>query len=564
MSIIFRPTGTLSLAEQASLPESRDGMSISSGAMARCKNLRLDEEGTVKTRDGSRSLNSTVLAGAVKGLSEQGGYRYSYAGGSVYRNESSIESGLAVAFWSAIKYNSYASTTQNVFFLDGTYRKRIEGSSVYNWGIEAPDTASTLAVGASTGLTGDYLVKYTYCRKEGSTVVCESNPSPASSSQALSNQSLSITWTASSDSQVTHVRIYRTSAGGSTYYHDQDVAIGTTTIDSTTADGSLGTEVATNHYRPTAGTFVFGPTYNGIIFICYNNLLYYSLAKQPEYWPVDNYIEVGPPQFALQCGVFWNGQPYAISKRYIYLIQGTGSDTFFPYPTASATGAQGPNAALAVAGHGIYHVGSDGIYLFSGKDIKITQLDFEPIFRGVTTNGMPGVKNPASSWLGFFKNRLYFGYTGDNDVYPTNCIRFDLTTGRSGYYKWGFEIPCIAVDETNNRLLAGDANGYVWELETGTHDNGSDIDWEMETKSFTLPTRRHFPRWCKYDVDASEASGVTGKIYLDGKEHQSHSITGVRAGNSSKRRLIKSGNGNTESIRISGSGSIKIFGIEAE
>jgi hypothetical protein len=207
---------------------------------------------------------------------------------------------------------------------------------VYEWGIAAPTTIPTIIAGASTGLTGDYNVKYTYCRKESTTVVSESNPSDAAAAAVtLANQSLSVTWTASTDSQVTHVRIYRTAAGGGTYYHDQDVAIGTTTLDTTTADGSLGSEVLTTHNRPPLGTVTAGPTYNGTCFIIKDNLLYYSLPKQPEYWPTLYYIEVSPPQFPLQAIVFYNSQPYVLTKHKIYYIQGTGHNSFFPFPLDS-------------------------------------------------------------------------------------------------------------------------------------------------------------------------------------------------------------------------------------
>ena len=158
--------------------------------MQRCKNMRLDQDGKAIVRDGSSKLNSGNAIGTpIWRIIEQAGTRYSFASTIIYEDESSIETGLTSAMWSAILYNSFSSTTQNVFALNGTDRKRIEGSNVYEWGIAAPTVAPTIAVGALTGLTGDYNARYTYLRKEGTTVVSESNPSPAAAGEGHTRHS---------------------------------------------------------------------------------------------------------------------------------------------------------------------------------------------------------------------------------------------------------------------------------------------------------------------------------------------------------------------------------------
>ncbi len=567
MSLFFTPNGSLDVSTDSSdLPQEGSGSSVSSGAMQRCKNMRLDQDGKAIVRDGSSKLNSGNAIGTpIWRIIEQAGTRYSFASTIIYEDESSIETGLTSAMWSAILYNSFSSTTQNVFALNGTDRKRIEGSNVYEWGIAAPTVAPTIAVGALTGLTGDYNARYTYLRKEGTTVVSESNPSPAAAAAVtLANESLDITWTASSDSQVTHVRIYRTLTDGSTYFVDQDVAIGTTTVDTNTADSALGTEVATNHDRPPLGTFVAGPNYNGTCFILKDNLLHYCLQKQPEYWPSTYFIEVSAPQFPLKTMVFYNGQPHVLTKNKIYQIQGTGNNTFFPFEMESVTGCEGVNGALALKGIGIFHIGSDGVYLYtSGQDINFTQKRYRPIFRGTTTNGIPGAGDLSTAWIIQFRNSIYIGYAGSGDTYPTNCLIFDLDNKRTSYFTWGVEISAVAVDETNDRLLGGDENGFVWVLEdtSATQDEDVDVAWELESKDYTLQTRPHFPRFVKYDVDASSATSVTGYLKLDGTTHQSHTLTGNRV---VKRRLVTTGNGNKCALGVSGSGPATIYAIESE
>jgi len=626
MSILFSPNGSLDISKDPSdLPESADQNNISSGAMVRCKNLRINQQGLAKTRDGSSKLNVTAIA-SINWLEVQAGVRYAFAGTAIYRDESSIASGLTSAQWAAIQYNAFNDTTQQVFALNGTDRKRIQGSTVYEWGIAAPTTGPTVRSGGGSGLTGEYNAKYTYVRKVGSVVVAESDPSPAATTSAvLSNGSLAITPTQPSDAQVTHIRFYRTSTAGATYSYAGEVAANTTyafgycfswestedsgtglkfttadtthvtenafsweerfldlgttitastysnpfdTFDSNITDGSLGDLVETDHDRPPLGSFVFGPAYDGTCFILKDNLLYYCKPKQPEYWPTLYFIEVSTPQLPLKTGVFHNGQPFALSANEIYYVQGTGNGTFFPLPMKAKTGAQGPRGAISVAGKGIFHTGPDGIYLFaSGADTKITEDSLEPLFRGETVQGMPGVSSMTTAWLHVFRNHLYFGYQSSGYGYPTNVIVMNLDTNRLAYYQYSdgtvVQIRAIATDETNNRLLIGDSSGYVRVIESPSYtaDSSAAISWEVQSKDYMLSTRKHFPRWSKYDVDASGATTCTGEFLLSGAVHQSHTITGNR---DSRRRLIGTGNGNRAAIRISGTGPVTIYAVEAE
>lgn len=505
-------------------------------------------------------------ADAVNLLVEQGGVRYGFAGESIFRNESSLVDSLTNAQWSAILYNSYNDTNQSLFALNGTDRKRITDSTVAEWGIAAP-SAPTTAVGALTGLTGTYNTKVTYCRKVGSTVVYESNPSSAGTARALTNQSLSVTWAASSDTQVTHVRVYRTLANGAIYYHDRDVAVGTTTVDTNTADSALGSEVETDHDRPPLGTVVIGPSFAGTCFILKDNNLYYCKPKQPEYWPSDYYIEVSTLQYPLTAGVFHNGQLYVFTEDELYYIQGTGHGTFFPIKMKASAGAQSAFGAVSVPGKGIYHTGKDGIYLWSSEDKKITEANLEPLFRGEDTQGMPGVSTMDNSWLHQHSNKLYFGYVSADYNYPSNVLVMNLDTGRIGYYQYNdgsvVQLRCITTDKTNNRILAGDTTGYVRILEdkSVSTDSGQAVSWEAQSKDFTLQTRAHFPRWNKYDVDASSATTCNGYLLLDGAVHQTHAITGNR---NTVRRLVKTGNGERCAIRLSGSGPVSIYAVESE
>lgn len=564
MAIFWSPSGTLNVAQDPSdLPEQADQGGISSGAMVRCRNLRLDQKGIAKTRDGSRQLHSSVLGSPVWWIEEQGGIRYTFAGTAIYRNEVSLTFGLVEAQWIAIKYNAFNDTNQNVFALNGPNRKRVQGSEVHEWGLEAPENAPFLSVGSATGLTGDYNCKYTYVRKVDGVVVAESNPSPAGTVVTLADQKLNVAVTAPDDEQVTHIRLYRTSAGGEVYNYDQEVEVGTTSFVSTQADGALGDLIETDHDRPPAGTFVIGPAYDGTCFIIKDNRLYYCKPKQPEYWPSDYYIEVSSIQLPGKTAVFYNGQLYYLTVNDIYYIQGSGNGTFFPLPMRAKTGAQSTRGACAVAGRGIYHVGHDGIYLFSsGADTKITEDSLEPIFRGEDAQDMPGIGNLERSMIWTYGNHLYFCYASVGKVYSGNVIVMNLDNNRVNFYEYPFDISAVAHDTRFQRLLAGDSAGIVRQIEArDTDDDGEPIEFEVQGKDFILQTRKHFPRWNKYDVDATDCEECYGELILEGEVFQTHAITGNRE---TRRRLVREGNGNRATIRIRGSGNVKVYAAESE
>ena len=638
MSILFKPNGQLDIQSAATdLPD--DGLT-------RCRNMRVDRRGQLKTRPGSARINGqedryipapplittgtafciishawevefanapqaqfTTADASVSGQAhvfswevdpwsgtdtwayramfahEQMGFtesgvwlihnldtaRYVFSGGSLYYNneQTALATGLSDARWSAISYNQFNDTTKQVYACNGADRKRIEGRTVAEWGIDKPVTVPVIVAGASTGLTGDYNVRYTYAKKKGTTVVSESNPSDAAAAAVtLSNQSLDITWTASPDSQVTHVRVYRTTAGGAVYQHVSDYAVGTTTDDDATADTALGASVATNHDRPPVGTVVRGPNFNGTCFMIKDNLLHYSLPKQPEHWPATYFIEVSSTHFPGQALVFWNGQPHVLTTTEIYAVQGTLHPNFVPVPMRARTGAQGSMGAFGVGGRGLYHTGPDGVYLFTGpgNDRKISKASLDPLFRGETVNGMPGVADMSTALIHHHDGVMWFFYTDHVNRYPQNAITIDLDTGdRLGYHRYNdgsydVEFRTIMSDSINDRLLIGDNAGFVRQIDAGTEDSGNAIDWELQSKDFTLQTRAHFPRWNKYDVDASETT-VTGTTLLDGEIIQTHSLTKDR---DTRRRLIESDNGERLGIRLSGSGPATVYGVETE
>jgi len=571
--------------------------------------------------------SSAIADLSINHIRVQAGTRYVFSGDDIYQTETSIKSSLTDAQWSSISYNAVSDTVSQIYCLNGTDRKRIEAGVVYEWGITGPTETPTRSFGTGNTLSGTYNGRYTMLRKSGSTTVFESSASAATTSVQFITRSFAMFFTRPNQVDITHVRAYRSTTLVDLQYADEDHATpyyatqsyvytfswestdayisGTGTpfttedvtntrqyifswendftgvtsghqyfaqeqfthemviYDSNAADTSLGELVETNHSRPPTGEFVIGPNYNGTAFIIDNKNLYYCKPRQIEYWPTDYYIEVSTEQFPLQIAVFFNGQPYCLSKNEIYYIQGTGHNTFQPLAMKARTGAQGIYGAYAVDGQGIYHTGTDGLYLFNGNDRKITQNNLNPIFVGSeTVGGLPAASNLTTAWIIHYKNKLYFGYTSSGYTYPTNVLVMQLDEPRRvTYYSYPFQIRCVTIDETNDLLLAGCTDGFIRKLQYGTDDSGTAISWVLQSKDFTNPLRKHYPRNARYDVTVDDGSTFTGQILLDGTSIQSHTVTGSRE---PVKRLIDTDNGFRVAHRLTGTGPVTIYQTEID
>ena len=615
MATKWSPYGILDVASDPSeLEVAIDGKSAASGAMVRCTNLHLDQAGVARTRRGSSKVSETALSTPVWKIMELAGVRYEFAGANVYRNESSLGV-VTSARWSAVKYAAYNATDRSIFAVNGTDRKRIVGTTLAEWGIDAPTTALTLGnpvmylhdwektyhggttrfgtedgsytvvhdweVGMGTELAATasadknmYLFEtatlysdssllgicYTFCRKDGTTLECESNPSDEVYVEVAGGKS--VTWAAPSDSQITHVRLYRTLIDGTTFYYANEYAIADLSGGITMDDEALGAEVSTDHDRiPEGATVVAGPDFGGTLFASVGNLLYFSKPNQPEYWPSTYYVEVGPTGDNIKSIRILAGQTYCQTQMDIYLIQGTGASSFFPLRQSASVGTLSDDMVLGVKGVGLLHFYYDGLWLYSGAvDSNVTNTRFRPVFQGETKGSILGMDSTyaANAWIVQWHSKIYLGFPGSGETYPGQVLVFDASAQKAVHYDYGRDFSCIAVDEYNDRLLAGDSSGYVWILEssTATDDDGTDISWQVESMEFSDPLRMYFPRYAKWDVDGSG----TAYILLEGTSVQSHTL----AARNTNKRLVATSCGKRLQLRIMGTGTATVYSAEVE
>ena len=155
----------------------------------------------------------------------------------------------------------------NTYLANGIDRPQVwdgRSTATRNWGIDAATTAPTVAVGAAGVLTGDYYYYYAWLNNNTGVV---SNPSTKSALLVLTADKgeVSAVPASNSDSQVTHWRLYRNTAGQTTaFYKVADVAIGTTTYSDNNSDATItANEVMSQEHDPPPSWLTYPAYYKG-------------------------------------------------------------------------------------------------------------------------------------------------------------------------------------------------------------------------------------------------------------------------------------------------------------
>ena len=219
----------------------------------------------------------------------------------VYKYQVGSDTNYVLIFTSSSSTPFDFVVSNNTLYMgNGTDMRKYSGSgsSTTKWGITRPSSVATLST-SGTGISAysGWYYRYTYCN---STTGHESSASDLSAcTGVVSNKTVAVSVTASGDSQVDQIRIYRTTDGGSTDPTEMLEISGspftntTTSHNDTTADTSLSTRSApgtTTNDPPTACRKLIA--YSGRIFGAANATTYYSGAEelpangvQEECWP---------------------------------------------------------------------------------------------------------------------------------------------------------------------------------------------------------------------------------------------------------------------------------------
>lgn len=507
----------------------RDNLSLAEGDMARALNADMHTQpGVLLLRKGSAHLHGEALSAAVRQVARHNGALYQVAGTHLYREFLDILSGLQPGhIVSLASYRPLNDTTSWTFIAQGAVMRKDDGVTVHVWGIEPPAVAPILAVGAAGSLTGDYKAVYTYARVVSGRVAHESNPSPAPGATALTADTLSVGVIASTDPQVTHIRVYRTIADGTLYLFDQEVDNLAAIINSSKADTALGAAVDHDNDVPPPLGYVaeYQSHFFGVQDATHPDYLWYARRFQPESWPSDQFLRIGTDDDPLQAIVRMAGFLGVFSLRSKYRVSGNASSGFAWAEALNTRGTLAPQAILATS-TGVLFWAKDGIFVtnFLQADQELSKT-IAPLFEPGTHNDYAAIDwDKAHSFsLSEYKRRLYAGYT---DVEGHRLIAvYSQDTGQWYHY----QQPCSTLyyDESTDQLLMGTSTGFVAVLEVGSSDDGAVVSMDAQTRTLSGVDRmvRKTFQYLKLDVAAANTTGGTVTLRIDGAVVQAIPVT---------------------------------------
>lgn len=227
--------------------------------------------------DGTRYHLLSGAAGQLGRISTTGVYT---------SNTTSLQSGTVPSF----------SVAQDICFLvNGTDRKKLRGTTLEEFGIDAPVAAPVIAAGAAGSYSGAYEARVTFYNGNTGT---ESSAGPTSTAVTITSTQIDVSSIPTSgDSQVTARRVYlRNTATMAQFYLATTVNDNVTTT--ATLTGSDATLITTgpdtdSHDRVPA-TAKYLMWHNNRMFAADDGNLYYSKAELPEAFDAEAIEPINP------------------------------------------------------------------------------------------------------------------------------------------------------------------------------------------------------------------------------------------------------------------------------
>lgn len=209
---------------------SADSDQLPEWSTPRARNTFLKKLGEGSAIIGKRRGLSTLNATPITSSPRLWGFQYKKTSGTNYNllvsdtgrldqlNTDGTTSAInATAFTSGDHPPIFAVANDLCFIVNDTDQKKTDGTTVYNVGIDAPAAPTVAAAAGGAMAVGTYDVALTYYN--ANTGHESSRSAFTSATTAGANLKLNVSWTAPSDPQVTHVRVYiRFQANGQNAY----------------------------------------------------------------------------------------------------------------------------------------------------------------------------------------------------------------------------------------------------------------------------------------------------------------------------------------------------------
>lgn len=447
-------------------------------------------------------------------------------GGSAFSDVVTLTSNT----WEGLSYvtcQNDISTSFYTYIACSSAMKKLLAGTASPIGCTVPAAAPGVAV-QGVGLTGTY--KYVYTYYENATG--DESDYSAAATIALSNEGCRVTYnTGGGGSNADFVKIYRTIAGGGSYYHVKTIAKATGTWDDVLVDASLGVYLDDKAVgAPPSGASVVGSYLGRCWYLGYavggttsTNKMYYSRRLYPGTVPVDYYVVVGNSEITLTGFMPVFGRAIVFNRDTILSLDGTTPDTFEAVETGVRIGTEA-TGSIASDGRGVYFVAIDGVYVYKETGIERISDQIDWVFNNIGDSVVDTLYKPYISrcrgtiwrnqywlliWIGSTA-RLLLVYDIDKKIWRVRSA----------------DIYCLFTDKANDRLLTGVKDGVgdyrLHSLEDSTDGITGTFSPEMRSREVDLRSLDFLER---YQIDAKGTWTLT--VYVDDVSEYEVALSGL-------------------------------------
>lgn len=509
--------------------------------MAELTDFDLHESDGVATRRAPVSLQYT-LDDAVTMITDFEGSIYAGTrAGTLYQDGASFDTG----YGPDITAGHYIDPdNQSVMYLASTGKmRRIREGASLPWGFDAPSTPLTLSVSLDVifPTPGTYYFIYTRVQKINDTIIQESNGSPPANIDIEAGQVPNATAPLDSTEGVTHIRIYRSDDGGSTYLFDVELPNVGAIHESTKTTVALGSQISLdNDTPPDSNKFA---VFQDRGWLADDINLFYSTKFSLNAWPQLNFIPIGTTRdpivaiVSAQSGlaVFTRFRRYRILESIEGITAigeplpffGGSSSEFVPILTSHSRGAVGLRAVASVE-DGVLYVSDDGVYI---TDLNQNDVEISGGVRGLFNSVSSGnIKPIARDRMGAIvvaedNSKVYVAYRQTDGSVNDRLLIFSKRNS-----KWySYSIACISMHASSifNRLYIGAENGEVSVIDDYSSQVKESPQARVRTHNLTFgaPFVRKMLHYLYVDAELGAGDTLSGTLYVDGESSRTFTVS---------------------------------------
>ena len=514
-----------------------------------CKNMNLMLDKSIATRQGMTKL---VVAGPVPGYAVKDLFEYPAPNGNTYLLAvANTQLRAYLAGWADIKtvtankrYN-FAIHQNYCYVVNGTDANfKIYNTTPSSLGIAPPAAKPTVADGGAGTLSGKY--KYKYCYKRTSPTLT-GNPSPESDEITVASKIIDVGVVASTDSKVDKIVIYRTynytisDVDPDTYYKVAEIANTTGTYNDQTDDADLGAELELNNGVPPKAKFVI--VYKDRVFYANcpdetdgKSLVVYSKMGIGEAVPSDNYEYFDRGDGEAITGMAALPNFLVVFKRNKFAVIVGDFEAKIEIAPTYDIGNIAPWAILQFEDKIIF-LSEKGWFAFDGE----TLYPISEKINLLIESGYISIDQAENYSAAAYSAREQFYYLCNHSamvkrvfvghfIIPLLYLDKGLPVSEQkseNIISWTYhqydshDLTCMARFTAINgtvRIMAGTSTGDIFELDKGSLDDTSPINFSFETSWFPLNAPASYTKTIRifnitYSTD--QVGDVTFRVYGD-------------------------------------------------